>query len=284
MKNYLFGKFILDIPDDHKIVEIHCVHVLYDRAFGFIIEEIGKASPGGVFVDIGANVGDTAAVFASYSSNPILCIEGNVEFLNYLKSNLRHIGAQVHVLEKFVRTLDLEKLKIRYQHGSGTGAMSVGNGGGQVVDSRDFVTVPDIAKKAKKLGHDIALFKSDTDGMDGYIISDALELIDAPLFFECDTISILSELKNPWPKVFRELSERDYKIIVFDNHGLPMLIEEDDPEQKLLDLAGYIHLQHAVQPVRVHYLDIWAFPRRWDEVFQRISNLLRSRLLKPFSF
>ena len=125
MKRYPFGKFLLDIPDDHKIVSIHREAAFYDRAFGFVIEEISRTSPDGVLLDIGGNIGDTAAFFASYVSNPIVSVEGNPDFTSYFKSNLRHFGEQVRLVEKFIRTDSLADLKLAYSGGAGTGVLSV---------------------------------------------------------------------------------------------------------------------------------------------------------------
>jgi len=282
MRRYPFGKYILDIPDDHRIIDIHRENYLYDRTYGIIIEEISNASPEGMFVDIGANIGDTAAFFASVAPNPILCIEGNEVFLQYLRANERHLGGQVTVLEKFVRTNALANVKLGYAHGTGTGYMTVD--AGRVVERERFVSISDILSFIQERSSNIALFKTDTDGMDGYIIADAIEAIDAPLFFECDTIAILPDVENPWPGVFRSLEEKGYGIIAFDNHGLPMLITNNAQAQILSDLAGYIHLQRAIHPVRIHYLDIWGFPPAWRPVFERVATILRDDLLRPYRF
>jgi FkbM family methyltransferase len=277
MKRYLFGKFLLNIPDDHKIIAIHREAAFYDRAFGFILEEISKASPNGVMLDIGANVGDTAAFFASYVSNPIVSVEGNPEFTTYFKSNLRHFGDQVRLIEKFIRTDALASLKLSYSGGQGTGVLSVAET--DAVDDSDFMSTDELLEEVGEL----SLVKSDTDGMDGFIISDMLEKApDVPLFFECDTTISLPGTANPWPGVFERLD--DYSVVIFDNQGLPMLAAEESAERVLRDLSGYLHLQRSVHPTRIYYLDVWAFPRSWRTTFDSVSERLRGDLLKPYAF
>ena len=278
MKRYLFGKFLLDIPDDHKIVSIHREAAFYDRAFGFVLEEISKASPTGVMLDIGGNIGDTAAFFASYVSNPIVSVEGNPHFTSYFKSNLRYLGEQVRLIEKFIRTDALAKLKLTYQGAEGTGVLSIAET--DALDDASFMTTDHLLSELGAL----SLIKSDTDGMDGFIISDMLaKAPDVPLFFECDTtIAPMSGAANPWPGVFRGLN--DYSVIVFDNQGLPMLVAEKNAAHLLRDLSGYLHLQRCVHPVRIYYLDVWAFPRNWKSTFKALAKTLRGDLLKPYAF
>lgn len=282
MKRYPFGKFILDIPDNHRIIDIHRSSILYDRAYGCIIEEIVRATPDGVFIDIGANIGDTAAFFATYAANPILCVEGSPTYTAYLRANLRHFGGQVRLIEKFVRTESLAMLKLGYTEETGTGYLSSGSHDYALADEQ-FIGTLDLLKEASSLGS-VSLVKTDTDGFDGYIVTDVLAAIDAPVFFECETTKILPDIPSPWPNVFEVLEQKGFSLIVFDNSGLPMLLADSAKAEILRDLSGYIHLQYAVQPIRIHYLDVWAFPPSWSPVYERISNALRCDLLKPFRF
>jgi len=138
VRRYLFGKTILDIPDGHKIREIHRQDSLYDRAFGFILEAIADRAPDSVFLDVGANIGDTAALMAGYVGNPIVSVEGGEEFLPFLRSNAAMIGPQVSLIERFVRSESLRGSRLRYNSGLGTGALQVG-GDGDALDERRFI-------------------------------------------------------------------------------------------------------------------------------------------------
>lgn len=282
MKKYPFGKFILDIPDEHRIIDIHRSNVLYDRAYGCIIEEIARASPEGVFIDIGANIGDTAAFLATYAANPILCVEGSPTYSSYLRANLCHFSGQVRLIEKFVRTKSLSMLKLGYKEETGTGYLISESHYSDLADEQ-FIDILDLLKEASRLGS-VSLVKIDTDGFDGYIVTDVLTAIDAPIFFECETTKILPDIPSPWPHVFEELEQKGYSLIIFDNFGLPMLLADCAKAEILRDLSGYIHLQYAVHPIRIHYLDVWAFPPSWSPVYEKVSNALRSDLLKPFRF
>lgn len=282
MKRYPFGKFLLEVPDNHGIVQIHKDAVLYDRAFGFILEAIGKSSPTGVMLDIGANVGDTAAFFASYVNNPIISVEGSPEFIEFFKRNQRYFGDQVTLIEGFVYAEALGALNLSYQGSAGTGGMAVSDSTG-LPHSR-LISTDSLIKMANDGNRELCLVKSDTDGMDGFIVSDFVDKTDAALFFECDTVEVMEGVANPWPALFRRLTEKSYSIVIFDNFGLPMLIEERNPEKVLVDLSGYVNLQRLVPPTRIWYYDVWAFSTKWRAVFESIAATLRNGLLRPANF
>ena len=283
MKRYPFGKFVLDIPDDHRIIDIHRSSRLYDRAYGFIIDEIARASPEGVFIDIGANIGDTAAFIATYAANPILCVEGSLSYATYLRSNLRHFNGQVRLLEKFVRTQSMAMMKLKYEDdGRGNGRLIQETQDSYLGDDQ-FIDIFALLKEADRIGT-VCLAKTDTDGCDGHIVIDLLNVLNAPMFFECDINLIFPNVPSPWPIVYEELERKGYSLVVFDNHGLPMQLVDCAQASVLRDLSGYISLQRAVDPVRIHYLDIWAFPPSWRPVFERVKSALRSDFLKPFGF
>jgi FkbM family methyltransferase len=285
MRRYLFGKTILDIPDTHKVRDIHKQDPLYDRAFGFVLEAIARHSPDSVFVDVGANIGDTAATMANYVTNPIVCVEGGEDYLGFLRRNASLIGPQVSILERFVRSDALAGSRLRYSAGLGTGALELSGSGNNdgVADAR-FISVRDLLETAAARGRGVGLIKSDTDGFDGFLVLDYLRESDCPLFFECDTVNSLHGLPSPWPEVFRALSERRYSVVIYDNFGLPVCVVPDDPCAMLCDLAGYIHMQRCTQPVRLYYLDVWAFPRSAGALFAEVAEQVRTRFLHPYGF
>jgi FkbM family methyltransferase len=286
MKRYPFGNLLLHVPDDHKISEIHSIHALYDRAYGFILREVARRAPDGTIVDIGANVGDTAAYMASHVGNPILSIEGGQPFLEYLRSNLRFLGPQVTLLEKFVLPSALAQRSMHYGTLSGTGSMVLAYPGAAPVAREGFIDVQGLLARARELSRDgsLALVKSDTDGLDGYIMNDAIAHAEVPLFFECDPTLVLPDVGNPWRPLFQELDARRYAIVVFDNLGRPMFVDDQRPGATLRDLCGYVSFQRSVHPVNIHYLDVWAFPESWRDVFAPVAATLRSEHLKPHGF
>lgn len=285
MRRYVFGKYILRIPDDHKIGEIHAQCALYDRSFGFIVEAIAEAHPQGAFIDIGANVGDTAAFLATYAPNAILSVEGSTHFLPYLRLNEPALGKQVTVVEAFVRPSALASQPVTYQTLGGTGNLLATTAEDPTaLGDETFLTVTDLIERAKELGREVALIKSDTDGCDGPIVLDALDADpQAVLFFECDTIDRIQSGVDVWPTVFQLLDERGYSVLVFDNFGLPVASVSRGVRDVLSDLSGYIRLQFGMGRVTLYYLDVWAFPPSQRDVFERVSAQMRTEYLRPIT-
>lgn len=286
MKRYPFGNHLLYIPDDHKIGAIHGSHPLYDRAYGFIVAEIAKRSPQGAIVDIGANIGDTAAYIASHVSNPILSVEGSDDFLAYLRANRKFLPPQVTILERFVLPERLRASDLRFSNLEGTGSLVGSYGTGTAVAEERFIDIPALLAQARQLSADqsLALVKTDTDGMDADIVDEVLRIEDVPVFFECDPTMTPPQLQTAWPGVFEALTDRRYRIVVFDNFGRPMLCEGAHAGATLRDLCGYVSFQRSVHPVTLHYLDVWAFPESWNDVHANVSALLRAEHLKPNGF
>lgn len=285
MKRYPFGKFVLDIPDDHRIFDIHKKDVLYDRLYGSVVEIIGASNSGGVIVDIGANIGDTAALMASVASNPIVAVEGSGEFLAFLRTNADLIGPQVSIIDKFVHVPAFESLRLAYDHHSGSGLLKTADPAeGSELGADRFIDVPGLIAHCQSMGDDIALVKSDTDGCDGFIMAELLGNLTCPLFFECDTAAIIGNLPTPWPRLFERLDIEGYSVVIFDNAGLPMCAAEKDVGALLRDLSGYIQMQRCVSMTKIFYLDVWAFPPSARELYGVVSDNMRQRYLRPYGF
>ncbi len=83
-KTYRIGRFELTLPADHPIDRYQKTYRLYDRVLGDIAHAVAAKYPDTTAIDIGANVGDTAALLCRDQDFPVLCIEGSPHFLKYL--------------------------------------------------------------------------------------------------------------------------------------------------------------------------------------------------------
>ena len=84
---YRIGSVELELPLSHELPFYRHDHPSYDRQLGAI-----AAALGGPVVDVGANVGDTAAAIREESGVPILCVEGDPTFFDLLERNAAKIG------------------------------------------------------------------------------------------------------------------------------------------------------------------------------------------------
>jgi len=285
MKYYPFGKFVLSTPDDHKIRHIHQSDCFYDRLYGPLLEVTVRPNSRGTIIDIGANIGDTCAFIRTHVDNPILAVEGSSDLLAYLRENVPNIDPGIAIIDKFIKPTRLAPNTMTYRLGPGSGRLLPADSGtGEAVADDRYVSVDAILAQAAANPHGIALFKADTDGVDGFIMADVLGKLDCPLFFECDLINTFRDARTPWPEVLERLDAMNHSIIVFDNHGIPMLSAATGGGALLRDLSGYIHTQHCVGNVYVHYLDVWAYPPSAAATFAEAQAMLRAKLLKPYAF
>src|SRR5262249_16620676 len=101
-KEYTVGRTKLLLPADHALDRYQAKWRCYDRALGEIARLVWQKYPGSAAIDIGANVGDSAALINTPHDIPTLCIEGGEAFLPFLRENARRIGPHVVIETAFV--------------------------------------------------------------------------------------------------------------------------------------------------------------------------------------
>lgn len=266
------GDHELSLPEGHRLPRLRAMMPTYDAHLGWIIEALGRTDPDGCFIDIGANVGDTAAMLRAHAPNPLLCVEGHADYVTYLRSNLANLSGRAEVIEAFVHVTEIESAALTYRAGTGTGGF---NAGVAEDNATAMIGVADLVAQAQARHGHVTLFKTDTDGLDGCILRDALRAPIGPavLFFECDEANAVPEDGGAiWRDAFDALRRRGYSVIVYDNHGLPMLFAANETFAAVDDLRFYVRQQYAAGAVRVHYLDIWAFPPARRGLFETLRT------------
>jgi FkbM family methyltransferase len=229
---YRVGGIDLELPLSHELPFYRHDHPLYDARIGALARELG-----GPVVDVGANVGDTAAAIRSESAVPVLCVEGDDRFFSLLERNAARLG-DVELERVFVEAPE----RGRVQRGSGTARIVAGDAElpakplGRILDEHPRFARP-------------ALLKLDTDGMDVPILLanlDLLERLRPVLFFEYDPYL------GAAPEIFERLCEAGYGVAEwFENTGEPAGIVE---------LPGHLHDRFVGHSGR-RYADVCIRPR-----------------------
>jgi FkbM family methyltransferase len=188
------------LPLSHELPFYRNDHPLYGEAVGRI-----AAALGGPVVDVGANVGDTAAIVRAHSDVPVLCVEGDDLFFGLLARNVEQLG-DVELEQAFVEA----PAAGRVERGRGTARIAAG--GGQL-RSRPLTAI--LAEHPRFA--EPALLKLDTDGMDVPILAANLDLLGRVrpvLFFEYDPHL------GATPEVFVALSHKGYERgLFYENTG-----------------------------------------------------------------
>ena len=229
----------LAMPLSHELPFYRHDHPLYDRPLGLVAAEVG-----GPVVDVGANVGDTAAEIRSRTDAPILCVEGDDRFFALLVRNASRIGG----LELEHAFVDAPEAAV-VERGAGTARLlhpstSLVRGRTEAVRTKPVTRILDEHPRFAEP----ALLKLDTDGMDVPIVLANLELlarIRPVLFFEYDPHL------GATPDVFERLREIGYRRMdVYENTG--------ELAQRV-DLPGAIHDEYAGHG-GARYADVCVWP------------------------
>jgi FkbM family methyltransferase len=198
--------------------------------------ESGSDDPMNV-IDIGANIGDSAAQIIAKTNARVLCVEGDPYWAEYLHKNLDNNPRAV--LEEVLLTPD--------EQSGGTSSPVRAKGTTRFVQSDSkHGALPALSTQALRKKHPefdrVRLIKSDTDGFDPVLVPAAAEAWrdSAPvLFFEFDPILAKVAGNNDPAAMWGQLADLGYSdLIIWDNTGDPLgqlPIERAAEEGALLD-------------------------------------------------
>ncbi|MBF2099129.1 MAG: FkbM family methyltransferase [Gloeomargaritaceae cyanobacterium C42_A2020_066] len=225
-------------------------------------------------IDIGANIGDSAALIRSNASVPILCIEGNPLFIPYLIENSSKLGG-ISLVRCFV--------------GGQSGAVSLDNiqnyGGTATFQSTSQLshghgipirTLNDIVAERPDF-RESKLLKIDTDGHDFDIIQyhvNFLERQKPVIFFEYD---ITFEDDGPMEglQTLECLVQSGYLyFVVYDNFGNYLGRVENGDVDRLIDLTVCLVSQRFLSGnPAIYYLDMCGFTDADHDLFSKLVSL-----------
>jgi FkbM family methyltransferase len=220
-----------------------------------IARHVQRKYPASPVIDVGANVGDSVLLLRQAAHMPILCIEGDAKYLDYLRRNTNNLEG-VEVEPSFLgRSTTTVPGTVMVSNGtaridvapSGTGSGAVGI----PVVSLDDVLLRHPRFRASRL------FKVDTDGFDAEILVSSkpfLAVARPVLFFEYDP-AFLETGPLTGVELLREIREFGYvAIAAYDNLGDYLLSASLDDERLLTDVDAHFRGRGSAR-----YLDIAAF-------------------------
>ncbi len=245
------GSYEIVLPYNSKLPEYQKMFKHYDRKIANIAALV-FAEVGGKCIDIGANVGDTALIIRASSKIPVISIEGDPGYFDYLERNTKGKEA-ITPINCFVGK-ETEAVKGSLVKVNGTGKI-VSDGSGT---ETNVLSLIDILKKENIKGSDITLLKSDTDGFDFGILlgsSDFIKSHKPSLFFEYEINTPQSQKESL--ELIELLGNTGYKFIIYDNYGNFMSLVDTDPVKRFTDLNAYIR-SCAGSGVGIYYADVFA--------------------------
>lgn len=235
------GGVRLALPADHPLPEILETHPGYDvhlwDLIGALLRENGLAETCQL-IDIGANVGDTAAHFRRHASGPVWAIEAHPGYVSYLRANTAGM-ADIRVSEALVCPPALQgAMHLDVHDGTAASRIITPNGPEEAAADID----PDRAPSPPRYDGPVItpdqiiaeaqtpfLIKSDTDGFDGYILDALITHMErqarwpALVTFEgADLDQIRADENTLHHRALTRLAQQGYGIQLLTNVGLPI--------------------------------------------------------------
>jgi FkbM family methyltransferase len=250
---YPIEKYNILTPSTHKLPEYQKHFKNYDKKIKNIIQSIEKFSKKGIIIDIGANIGDTAAYIRSFTDAKIICIEGDDFYLNYLMKNAEMLS-NVKIFPVFVQGRNTE-VNYRSIKNNGTARLEKTTHGIQVL----FLPLVSILKDSNMSFQEIELLKIDTDGFDFDILlanEKLFRTFQIPVYFEYD-INFNENAIFDSIEVIKMLESLNYHFVVYDNFGNLLNIIENNCESEFLKLNHYLK-SCKIYKGGIYYFDILA--------------------------
>jgi FkbM family methyltransferase len=181
--DYTIDGFSLHLPLSHPLPRILATDPQYQRPLRALAESLAAVGLGSSAVDIGANVGDTAAVMSMAGVENVVCVEGSDVFLPFLYANASRAseaGWHWSVTPRFVESgTDVNDVRT----GGGTASLVVSDAPDQA-GVLSFITIDELFDASVP----VSILKIDTDGMDVAILGSVLRSPSRPqidaIFFE----------------------------------------------------------------------------------------------------
>lgn len=202
-------------PFSHKLLFYQKEFPLYDRQLSKLCRWLGGKMDRKVnIIDVGANVGDTVRNIGIKEAF-YLCIEGDVSFSKYVKSNLKGYD---YAIEKVFLNDEKSTSRFIVESSNGTGHLKKTK---DALDEINLITLDELLEtKYPNIGFD--LLKVDTDGFDFKVIRGARNCLrrwQPLLFFEWDKAYCKEQGEDPL-SIFPLLEELNYEeCLLFDNFG-----------------------------------------------------------------
>lgn len=251
------------LPLSHDLPANLKTHPHYSSNVARIARHVKGKYPDLTLVDVGANVGDTAAFIRNVIDIPILCIEGDDRFFELLRLNASQFGPHVDLEHIFVGAAAGD-FKGNVVSERGTAYWEEDESSSRIVQ---FMKLREILE-AHPLFSRAKMIKVDTDGLDCRILRSDLELLErlkAVLFFEYDPY-LFGRFHDDGFQVFQALCNIGYdRLMVYENNGEYLLTTRLTEAQLLEDLHVFYSGRAGAR-----YMDVCAFHDEDSDVCQAV--------------
>jgi len=266
---YNIGPHSIILPPGHMLDQYQARWKRYDVVLGEIARIMHARYPDLTAVDIGANIGDTAALICKHNLVPVLCIEGHPGFLALLKTNASRVSSEIEIEGCFLGADGsmVQLAQIAENKGTATlvGESTTGNTG-MSVPMKSLETV----LSEHPVFSDPRLIKIDTDGMDFRILLESKSYLQKSrpvLYFEYDpkfqSTSDEEALRAITALVFIGYT----RFLIYDNFGNYMMTASGT--ETFQELNAYLR-SNRKNGFAVYYFDVCALTDDDKDLFEDI--------------
>jgi FkbM family methyltransferase len=255
------GAYDITVPEQHILVTLGHTQPYRDLGVGIAAKCFGNKYPDGVLVDVGANVGDTAAIMATYAQNPMILVEASTYFSSLLRRNASKFSNSSVIKQAFVS--DGQNVSGSLNHWGGTAFLQ------QQLESNEHQIAT--CRLRDLAGDGACMIKLDTDGFDFKILLDSIDWFARTkpgLLFENQIRS--SEDFNLANKVYSELQAAGYSyFVVWDDAGYHMVSTQS--LEVLTDLNRYLYnVNQGKGHISIYNYDVLCVQERDLDVFNSV--------------
>ena len=100
------GNFDLVMPSAHPLPALFKEQPYRDLFIGISAKYLGGKYPNADILDIGANIGDSAAIVATYCDNDLILVEPSPFFYRYLEQNVKNFPNRSNIESIFISPED----------------------------------------------------------------------------------------------------------------------------------------------------------------------------------
>lgn len=267
--SYKLWNYKIKIPFSHNLPVVMVSHNNYNTNLPRIANYINSKYKNPFIIDIGANIGDTAALLRSFTNFPVMCVEGDNNYYQMLRSNTQIMKDIIYV-NSYLGEND-EKIKASVQTERGTGTIS--NTENSSLQTKKLDTVVNEYPKFINA----KLLKIDTDGFDFKIMKGAVELLKSskPVIFTEFDQNLMKQINEDFNDMFNFFRNLNYCYIIFyDNFGDYLISLNIDEKEKIEDITNYFDNRNTEK-----FCDICVFHAQDKDLFE----LTRKKELEFFS-
>lgn len=251
-RSYSIGGADVVLPPAHRLPWYQSLFPSYDRYAEPLLRDLTRGSLRPLLIDVGANVGDTALLArAAVEGLRVIAIEGDPNFLAYLRRNVAAYSECIEVVDRFVTIPDRD---LTYAENGSTGGFQAASGN----DSPAVPTVDVAELLSTAEQHDLVIWKSDTDGLDIPILLANWEILNREcgvIWFEFDPFRDIDD-GSRIPELAARLAMTNRVMHIVDNMGRSMFtVPATEAPSVLNGLSRW--MECAAVPGDVSYLDVW---------------------------